>query len=60
MSLPDGSAGATILIVEDDPAMAEVIAAYLVRAGYQAVHAETGDVALEVAQRTPRTSCCSI
>ena len=53
MAMPVGSIGHTVLIVEDDPAMAEVVAAYLGRAGYQTVHAEDGDAALEVAQRIP-------
>ena len=53
MAMPVGSTGHTILIVEDDPAMAEVVTAYLARAGYQSVHAEDGDAALELAQRTP-------
>ena len=44
--------GATILIVEDDPAMADVIDAYLQSAGYRTVHAATGDEALETAQRS--------
>ena len=49
MAMADGSTGHTVLIVEDDPAMAEVVAAYLGRAGYQTVHAEDGAAALEVA-----------
>ena len=46
-----GTAGATILVVEDDPAMADVVAAYLRKAGYRPVLAATGDEALEAVQR---------
>lgn len=51
MERADTTAGATILVVEDDPAMADVIAAYLKQAGYRPELAATGDDALEAAQR---------
>lgn len=47
--------GAVVLVVEDDPAMAEIVCAYLAAAGYRPVQAATGDEALEAAQRvSPR------
>jgi DNA-binding response OmpR family regulator len=41
-----------VLVVEDDLTVAEVVLAYLRRAGYQVEHAADGRVALEVAARS--------
>ena len=38
----DSAAAATVLVVDDDPTVAEVVVTYLERAGLQAVHAATG------------------
>jgi DNA-binding response OmpR family regulator len=43
-----------ILVVEDEPSIAEVVCLYLQRAGYQAIRANDGQAALEIlSQRTP-------
>ena len=42
--------GATVLIVDDDPAARELLAANLKGAGYRLVHAESGDEALNLAR----------
>lgn len=47
----DGSTGGTVLVVEDDPAMAQLVQAYLEQAGYTVSTASTGDEAIEAAQR---------
>ncbi|GAA2991854.1 response regulator transcription factor [Kitasatospora albolonga] len=41
-----------VLVVEDDPTVAEVVTDYLTRAGYRTVHAADGHSALELARRT--------
>ncbi len=39
---PSATVPATVLVVDDDPTVAEVVVTYLERAGLQAVHAATG------------------
>ena len=46
----DVSNGATVLIVDDDPAARELLAANLKGAGYRLVHAASGDEALSLAR----------
>src|SRR5690606_32364646 len=41
--------GAYVLVVEDDPTVAEVVLTYLRRAGYEAAHARDGETALVAA-----------
>src|SRR5579871_5483973 len=41
----------TVLIVEDDPAMADLLHTYLEHAGYAVLKAETGEEAIELVQR---------
>ncbi|UUU25826.1 response regulator transcription factor [Streptomyces sp. DSM 40750] len=43
---PSGPTAARILVVDDDPTVAEVVAGYLDRAGYHVDHAEDGPTAL--------------
>ncbi len=43
--------GRTVLIVEDDQAMADLVRAYLERDGYHVRHAETGEEGIELAQQ---------
>jgi DNA-binding response OmpR family regulator len=38
-----------VLVVDDEPKIRDVVASYLARAGYQAVHAGSGEQALELA-----------
>ncbi|MFI5527029.1 response regulator transcription factor [Kitasatospora sp. NPDC051853] len=40
-----------VLVVEDDPTVAEVVTGYLDRAGYRTVHAADGPAALDLARR---------
>jgi len=42
-----------VLVVEDDPTVAEVVLSYLRRAGFEAEHAPDGHAALALAGRTP-------
>ena len=52
----DANNGATVLIVDDDPAARELLSASLKGAGYRLVHAASGDEALEPgAHRSART-----
>ena len=46
----DTNNGATVLIVDDDPAARELLAANLKGAGYRLVHAASGDEALDLAR----------
>ena len=48
---PQVSNGATVLIVDDDPAARELLAANLKGAGYGLVHAASGDEALSLARK---------
>jgi DNA-binding response OmpR family regulator len=43
----------TILVVDDEPSIREVVSIYLERAGYQVVVADDGQTALEVLERQP-------
>ncbi|GAA0554290.1 response regulator transcription factor [Actinomadura livida] len=43
------AAGGHILVVEDDPTVAEVVTGYLARAGHRVAHAADGPAALEMA-----------
>jgi CheY-like chemotaxis protein len=43
-------AGATVLVVDDDPAARHLLAAILKNAGYRSVHATTGEEALSLAR----------
>lgn len=43
--------GATILVVDDEPKIVDIVRAYLLREGYQVVVAEDGQEALELARR---------
>ena len=43
--------GATILVVDDEPKIVDIVRAYLVREGYQVLVAEEGTAALELARR---------
>jgi len=49
---PEGPA-LTVLVVDDDPAVHEVLAATLVRKGYRVIHARDGAQALEIVRKTP-------
>ena len=49
---PDGPA-LTVLVVDDDPAVHEVLSATLVRKGYRVIHARDGAQALEIVRKTP-------
>ena len=42
-----------VLVVDDDPTVAEVVLAYLRRDGFDAAHAADGIAALESARRVP-------
>jgi two-component system response regulator ResD len=44
---------ATVLVVDDDPTVSEVVRSYLERAGFAVQHAGDGESALAVAGRTP-------
>jgi len=46
------SAARPVLVLEDDPTVAEVVAGYLARAGYRVAHAADGPTALETAAAT--------
>ena len=48
---PQVSNSATVLIVDDDPAARELLAANLKGAGYRLVHAASGDEALSLARK---------
>ena len=48
----DGSA-LTVLVVDDDPAVHDVLSPTLVRKGYRVVHARDGAEALEIMRKTP-------
>ncbi len=51
--MPDGSRG-TVLVVDDEPTIGEIVSRYLERAGYEARVADTGPKALaEVARARP-------
>jgi signal transduction histidine kinase/DNA-binding response OmpR family regulator len=52
VSGPDGPA-LTVLVVDDDPAVHEVLSATLVRKGYRVIHARDGAQALEIVRKTP-------
>jgi two-component system, OmpR family, response regulator ResD len=47
---PKGRQRHTILIVEDDPQMAQLVRGYLEQASYDVMHAETGEAAIEMIQ----------
>ncbi|MEV7521964.1 response regulator transcription factor [Streptomyces sp. NPDC091371] len=49
---PPPSPAGRVLVVDDDPTVAEVVTGYLERAGYTVEHAADGLTALAVAQRT--------
>lgn len=49
---PDGPA-LTVLVVDDDPAVHEVLSATLVRKGYRVIHARDGAQALDIVRKTP-------
>jgi signal transduction histidine kinase/DNA-binding response OmpR family regulator len=49
---PDGS-GLTVLIVDDDPTVHDVLTSALVRKGYRVMHARDGAEALDVMRKTP-------
>ena len=49
MPEPDGGAGETVLIVEDEPAIREVTRRILSRSGYTVIAAATGHEAIEIA-----------
>jgi len=53
MSAFAGTARARVLVVEDEPAIADVVSRYLQRAGYETAVAGTGRDALGQAQDTP-------
>jgi signal transduction histidine kinase/DNA-binding response OmpR family regulator len=43
----------TVLVVDDDPAVHEVLSATLVRKGYRVIHARDGAEALDIVRKTP-------
>ena len=51
--LAEGSDGLTVLVVDDDPAVHDLLAATLVREGYRVMHARDGAEALEILRKTP-------
>ncbi|RNL82658.1 response regulator transcription factor [Halostreptopolyspora alba] len=51
MDTPSGPASGRILVVEDDPTVAEVVVGYLDRAGHVVDHAADGPTALEYTER---------
>ncbi|HEX2411228.1 MAG TPA: ATP-binding protein [Solirubrobacteraceae bacterium] len=52
----DGAGAGTVLVIEDDPPSAELLAVYLEGAGYRVVVARDGSAGLELARRLhPRT-----
>jgi DNA-binding response OmpR family regulator len=44
---------ATVLVVDDDPTVSEVVSIYLQRAGYEVVTADDGEEALEILESRP-------
>ncbi len=51
---------ASVLVVDDEPTIGEVVARYLERAGYRTRVAGDGAQALALCAEPPRTSSCSI
>jgi CheY-like chemotaxis protein len=47
------SAGLTVLVVDDDPAVHDLLSATLVKEGYRVLHARDGAEALDVLHKTP-------
>jgi CheY-like chemotaxis protein/two-component sensor histidine kinase len=48
-----GGTGLIVLVVDDDPAVHEVLSATLVREGYRVLHARDGVEALDILRKTP-------
>jgi CheY-like chemotaxis protein/nitrogen-specific signal transduction histidine kinase len=49
----DGGAGRTVLVVDDDPVVHEVLSATLAKEGYRLLHANDGAEALDLMRKSP-------
>ncbi len=53
MQASGGIAGLTVLVVDDDPAVHDLLSTTLVKEGYRVLHARDGAEALEILRKTP-------
>jgi hypothetical protein len=59
MNLESSDGAVTVLIVEDEPLILDMISQELTEQGFAVLEAETGEAALSIIESARRSTCCS-